>query len=102
MHWTSPLLATLGTAAFLAVANPVTATSDWPDGYKLHHTYAEVHAELAQLARDHPDLVQLKSMGRSYEGRKIWVAKISDNVATGMLVASAALVLSQLGVEATT
>ena len=35
---------------------------------------------VAQIAR--PDLVQVFSIGKSYEGRDIWAAKISDNVAT--------------------
>ena len=29
----------------------------------------------------HPDIVKLSSIGKSYQGRTIWVAKVSDNVA---------------------
>ena len=39
---------------------------------------AEINA--TQVA--HPDIVQISSIGKSYEGRDLWVAKVSDNVAT--------------------
>jgi carboxypeptidase T len=44
-----------------------------------YHDYAEMVAEINQAANDHPDLVSLFSIGQSYEGRDLWVAKISDN-----------------------
>ena len=31
----------------------------------------------------HPDIVAISSIGKSYQGRDIWVAKVSDNVADG-------------------
>jgi carboxypeptidase T len=57
------------------------AADDFPDGYRAQHTYAEVRAELRQAASTHPNIVSLRSMGRSYEGRKLFIVKISDNVA---------------------
>ncbi len=30
----------------------------------------------------HPDIVQLFSIGKSYQGREMWTVKVSDNVAT--------------------
>ena len=39
---------------------------------------AEIHA----VAAAHPVIVQVFSIGKSYQGRDIWAAKISDNVAT--------------------
>ena len=71
----------LAVLTLVALAQPVSAADDWPTGYGLHHTYGEMLIELQQLARDRPDIVALRSMGRSYEGRKLWLAKISDNVA---------------------
>jgi carboxypeptidase T len=44
-----------------------------------YHDYAEMVAEINQAATDHPDLVSLFTIGQSYEGRNLWVAKISDN-----------------------
>jgi predicted deacylase len=81
MRSTKPLAALAAGALFIASAGPAAAADDWPDGYQLHHTYAEIQVELEQLAAAHPDLVNVRSMGRSYEGRKLWVAKISDHVA---------------------
>ena len=39
---------------------------------------AEIHA----VAAAHPSIVQVFSIGKSYQGRELWAAKISDNVAT--------------------
>jgi len=64
-----------------ATAGPADAADDWPEGYQLNHTYTEVRAELKQLAAEHPDIVRLRSIGRSYERRKLWVVKISDHAA---------------------
>ena len=46
-----------------------------------YHTYAQMVAEIGQVAAAHPDIVQLFSIGRSYEGRELWAAKLSDHVA---------------------
>lgn len=88
------LLSGLACLAFVAVGGPAaavtpaatpaatTAASDeWPEGYKLNHTYYEVGAELTQLAAQNPGIVRLRSIGRTYEGREMWLVKISDNVA---------------------
>ena len=39
-------------------------------------------AEIKAAQAAYPDLVQVMSIGKSYQGRDMWVAKISDNVAT--------------------
>lgn len=44
-----------------------------------YHTPYEVRAELRQLARDHPDLVRLSVIGRTYQGQPIMLAKVSDH-----------------------
>jgi carboxypeptidase T len=46
------------------------------------HDYAEMVAELEQAAFDHPAILSLSSLGLAYEGRTLWVVKISDNVGT--------------------
>ena len=39
-------------------------------------------AEIQATQAAHPDIVALRSIGKSYQGRDLWVAKVSDNVAT--------------------
>jgi len=47
----------------------------------LYHTYAELDTELHQLAAAHSQIAQVRSIGKSLEGRELWAIKISDNVA---------------------
>jgi len=47
-----------------------------------YHTYDEVVAILRKWAKDYPNLVDLYSVGRSFEGRDIWQMTIT-NKATG-------------------
>ena len=47
-----------------------------------YHDYAEMVADIQQVAGNHPDIFSIFSVGTSYEGRQIWAGKISDNVAT--------------------
>jgi carboxypeptidase T len=70
------LLATLGAAPVAAV------DYEFPVGQEAFHTYEEMAAEVAATAADHPDIVKRFSIGTSYQGRHLWAAKISDNVAT--------------------
>ena len=82
----------LGAALALAVSTvtslvgvtPVAAASpaDFPSYDSGYHTYAEMVAEITAAQTAHPDIVQVRSIGKSYQGRDIWVAKVSDNVAT--------------------
>jgi len=44
------------------------------------HSYREVETEVYALEAAHPDLVQVKIIGRSLEMRNIYALKISDNV----------------------
>ncbi len=39
--------------------------------------YAELTEALQELATDHPDLMRLESIGKSYEGRDIWCAVVA-------------------------
>ena len=46
------------------------------------YRYADLTEILAAFAREHPDLVSIESIGKSHEGRDIWVATVT-NAATG-------------------
>ncbi len=61
------------------VAPPRAAAVSFPPGYAAYHTYPEMVAEVKRVAAAHPDIVKLASIGKSYQGRDIWVAKVSDN-----------------------
>ena len=69
-------------ASLSGLVAPALAASEFPAGYEGFHTYAEMSAEVAAVAAAHPDIVQRFSIGQSYQGRQLWAAKISDNVAT--------------------
>lgn len=43
------------------------------------HTPGEVRSELRRIARGHPDIVRLSTMGHSHQGQPIMMAKVSDN-----------------------
>ncbi len=64
-------------------AAPVGAVDyDFPVGQEAFHTYPEMASEVAAAAIRHPEIVQRFSIGTSYQGRELWAAKVSDNVAT--------------------
>ncbi len=71
-------------AALAVVAVPASAATppDFPARDARYHTYPEMVTEIQATQAAHPDIVQLSSIGTSYQGRTIWVAKVSDNVAT--------------------
>jgi hypothetical protein len=56
--------------------------ADFPSKDSRYHTYAEMVAELDQAIADHPAIVRKFSIGKIYQGRTIWVAKVSDHVKT--------------------
>ena len=72
------LVATTGAAA----AAPTVAAADFPAKDSRYHSYAEMVEVLQDTEAAHPDIVQLSSIGKSYQGRDIWAVKVSDNVAT--------------------
>jgi carboxypeptidase T len=47
----------------------------------VYHTYWEMMIEMQNVAFLHPSVAQLSSIGQSWQGRELWVMKISDNVA---------------------
>ncbi|HEY4754001.1 MAG TPA: M14 family metallopeptidase [Candidatus Limnocylindrales bacterium] len=63
---------------------------------------ADIHA----VAAAHPGIVQLRSIGRSYRGRTLWLAKVSSNVAVNtakpeVLFVGGTHALEHAGVEMT-
>lgn len=50
-----------------------------PGTYEDYHDYTELKAELERIAREHPDILLLKSAGKSVEGRELYYVTISDN-----------------------
>jgi hypothetical protein len=69
-------------AALVAPALPAAAAEpDYPAWDGRYHSNAEMVAEIHAAEAAYPDLVDVMSIGRSTQGRDIWVAKVSDNVA---------------------
>jgi murein tripeptide amidase MpaA len=77
---TLALALALSTAASLTTAPPA-AAADFPAADAKYHTYAEMVAEIQAAQAAHPGIVKVSSIGKSYQNRDIWVAKVSDNVA---------------------
>src|SRR6187401_3150353 len=64
------------------VATGVASASEFPSGKQGYHSYTELTAEIGAVAAAHPDIVTVFSIGRSFQGRDIWAAKVSDHVET--------------------
>jgi carboxypeptidase T len=45
-----------------------------------YHTYQELTDELHSLQENHSEIMSLTSIGKTYEGRDVWLVKLSDNV----------------------
>jgi carboxypeptidase T len=72
----------------LASAAPAFGTRDYDDRsintltmepYH-YYTYDEMTELLEDLAANHSDIMKLESLGQTYQGRQIWMVKLSDNV----------------------
>ena len=74
---TAALLAT--TFAMAATVAPASAYPPEDAGYL---DYAEMVTAVHEIAASNPEIVRLFSIGRSFEGRELWAAKVSDNVGT--------------------
>ena len=57
-------------------APPVAAFPSYDAGY---HTYEELTDRIHAIERAYPNLVKISSIGRSHQGRELWMAKVSDN-----------------------
>jgi len=75
-------LAALAAAAFVATAAAPAALAGFPAKDSLYHDFSEMVADIKAVEAAHPDIVDVFSIGKSYQGRDIWAAKISDNVGT--------------------
>ncbi|WP_331772164.1 M14 family metallopeptidase [Embleya sp. NBC_00888] len=53
---------------------------DFPPADSGYHNYAEMVTEIDKAVANHPTLITKQVIGRSYEGRDLYVLKISDNV----------------------
>ncbi len=76
--------AVVALAATLLVGLAPSATAaepDYPAYDRGYHTNAEMVAEIHAVQAAYPELVQVRSIGKSHQGRDIWAAKVSDNVA---------------------
>ena len=68
-------------ALMLASLAPLpAAAADFPPADARYHNYTEMVDDIQAVAAAHPDIVRVFSIGKSYQGRDIWTAKISDNV----------------------
>jgi len=45
-----------------------------------YHTYDSMTLLLNNLSHAHPDIMKLTSIGTTYEGREIWMVRLSENV----------------------
>jgi carboxypeptidase T len=75
----STFMLALGAAG---AAPALAAEPGFPPGNAGFHTYDEMAAEVKATADAHPDIVKRFSIGKSYGGRELWAAKVSDNVTT--------------------
>lgn len=53
---------------------------DFPSKDSNYHNYAELTVALQELVRQHPQISQLYSIGKSHEGREIWAVRISGQL----------------------
>jgi carboxypeptidase T len=64
----------------LEVSFALTEAMDFPSKDAAFNNYAEMTAKLQSLAAANPSIMKLDSIGRSVEGRDIWVARISGDL----------------------
>ena len=60
----------------------ISGAEDFPPADAAYHNYAEMVTDIQQVAAAHPDMVIPSVLVNPIEGRELWAAKISDNVAT--------------------
>jgi carboxypeptidase T len=75
-------LAVVLAAVLLAATPGLAAAGDFPPKDSRYHNYNEMVADIKAVEAAHPSIVDVFSIGKSYQGRDIWAAKISDNVGT--------------------
>jgi len=70
-----PALATGGAAH---AQNPVAPAPKVSVAFNRFYDYAETVAVMQQLAAAYPEILRLQSIGRSFEGREMWLAVLAD------------------------
>ena len=75
------LFALLMSGLFVA-APAAAAAADFPAKDSRYHSYDEMVQVLQDAETAYPDIVDVFSIGQSYQGRELWAVKISDNVGT--------------------
>jgi carboxypeptidase T len=75
-------LGALAAVAFIALSALPASAADFPAKDSRYHNFTEMVTDIHAVETAHPDIVHVFSIGKSYQGRDIWAAKISDNVAT--------------------
>ncbi|WP_413943323.1 M14 family metallopeptidase [Bdellovibrio sp. HCB-162] len=65
----------------LEVSFPLTAEMDFPSKDAAFHNYAEMTDKLRSLTSQYSQIAQMSSIGKTYEGRDIWVVRISGDLA---------------------
>lgn len=53
------------------------AVSEEPETYKTYYNYVELTRRLKSLAQRYPHIANISSIGRSVEGRELWVMRIT-------------------------
>jgi hypothetical protein len=56
--------------------------ADYPAKDARYHSYPEMVSHIKSVASRHPDIVRVFSIGKSYQGRKLWAAEVSDKPGT--------------------
>ena len=74
------LFAALVTTLAVAQASGSTVSAaDYPAKDAGYHSYGEMATHIRQVATANPGIVRLFSLGKSYQGRKLWAAEVSDD-----------------------
>jgi hypothetical protein len=70
----------IAAALALLIAIPMTTqAAGYPVRESGYHDYAETYRLLKTIEAEHPDIVRVFRIGRSYQGRSIWAAEVSDH-----------------------
>jgi carboxypeptidase T len=75
-------LAGLAATAFLVIGALPASAANFPAADSRYHSYSEMVTEIHAVQTAHPSIVHVFSIGKSYQGRDLWAAKVSDNVGT--------------------
>jgi hypothetical protein len=64
--------------ALLLMCSSVAVAQPDPSVWQTYHDYASLTRELKRLRSEHPDLVALSSIGKTVQGRDIWLVTVSS------------------------